>query len=148
MKKKKKEIDITIKRFTCTSEEYDYTCIEIMKNDNLLNEKCDNYFEIDDNIYTDDPNEQYKDQEIIMMQYAGLNKLSFSNGKVEQIKNYQIEHSISKDHGSSGSLIIVNSHKLKIIGIHCGKTKKNFNRGNFMKVILDDIQTQFSRNLI
>ena len=43
-----------------------------MKNDNLLNEKCDNYFEIDDNIYTDDPNEQYKDQEIIMMQYAGL----------------------------------------------------------------------------
>ena len=43
-----------------------------MKNDNLLNEKCDNYFEIDGNIYTDDPNEQYKDQEIIMMQYAGL----------------------------------------------------------------------------
>ena len=118
-----------------------------MKNDNLLNEKYENYFEIDDNIYTDDPNEQYKDQEIIMMQYAGLNKLSFSDGKVEQIKNYQIEHSISKDHGSSGSLIIVNSHKLKIIGIHCGKTKKNLNKGNFMKVISEDIQTQFSSNL-
>ena len=118
-----------------------------MKNDNLLNEKCDNYFEIDGNIYTDDPNEQYKDQEIIMMQFASLNKLSFSNGKVEQIKNYQIEHSISTDHSSSGSPIILNSHKLMIIGIHCGKTKKNLNKGNFMKAILEDIQTQFSSNL-
>ncbi len=74
----------------------------------LQNEKCDNYFEIDDNIYTDDLNEQYKDQEIIMIQYAGLNKLSFSNGKVDQIKNYRIEHSISTDHCSSGSPIILN----------------------------------------
>ena len=91
----------------------------------------------------DDPNKQYKDQEIIMIQYAGLNKLSFSNGKVDQIKNYRIEHSISTDHCSSGSPIIVNSHKLKIIGIHCGKTKKNLNRGKFMKVILIIYQNNF-----
>ena len=37
---------------------------------------------------------------------------------------------------------------LKIIGIHCGSSKKdkNLNRGNYMKVILEDIQQHFKKN--
>ena len=41
------------------------------------------------------------------------------------------------------------SDTLKIIGIHCGKSKKdnNPNRGNYMKIILEDIQQHFSKGL-
>ena len=142
--KENKVIEITKNRFTCTNEEYDYTCIEIFKNENF-----NNYFEIDDNIDTDNPNEQYKDQEIMMVQYPKLEKVSFGNGKVNSIKNnYKIFHSISTEGGSSGSPIILMSSSLKIIGIHCGKSSKdkNLNRGSYMKVILEDIQQHFINN--
>ena len=141
--KEKKVIEITENRFTCTNEEYDYTCIEIFENENY-----NNYFEIDGNIDTDNPNEQYKDQEIIMVQYTNLEEASFGHGKVNSIKNnYQILHSISTEGGSSGSPIILMSSSLKIVGIHCGSSKKdkNLNRGNYMKVILEDIQQHFSK---
>ena len=142
--KEKKVIEITKNRFTCTNEEYDYTCIEIFENENY-----NNYFEIDGNIDTDNPNEQYKDQEIMMVQYPNLEEASFEKGKVNSIKNnYQIFHTISTEGGSSGSPIILMIGSLKIIGIHCGKSSKNknLNRGNYMKVILEDIQQHFKKN--
>ena len=143
--KEKKVIEITKNRFTCTNEEYEYTCIEIFENENY-----NNYFEIDGNIDTDNPNEQYKDQEIMMVQYPNLGKASFDKGKVNSIKNnYQIFHSISTEGGSSGSPIILMIGSLKIIGIHCGKSSKdkNLNRGSYLKVILEDIQQHFSKGL-
>ena len=140
--KEKKVIEITKNRFTCTNEKYDYTCIEIFENENY-----NNYFEIDGNIDTDNPNEQYKDQEIMMVQYPNLEEASFEKGKVNSIENnYQIFHTISTEGGSSGSPIILMIGSLKIIGIHCGKSNKNLNRGNYMKVILEDIQQHFKKN--
>ena len=92
-----KVIEITKNRFIRTNAKYDFTCIEIFKNENF-----NNYFEIDDNIDTDNPNEQYKDQEIMMVQYPNL-EASFGNGKVNSIKNnYQIFHTIPAERGSSG----------------------------------------------
>jgi V8-like Glu-specific endopeptidase len=138
--KEKKVIEITKKRFTCTNEEYDYTCIEIFKDDNF-----NNYFEIDGNINTDNPNKRYKDQGIMMVQYPNLEEASFDKGKINSIENnYQIFHSISTKGGSSGSPIILISDNLKIIGIHCGKSE-TLNRGTYMKVILEDIQQHFSK---
>ncbi len=138
--KEKKVIEITKKRFTCTNEDYDYTCIVIFKNDNF-----NNYFEIDNNIDTDNPNKRYKNQEIMMVQYPNLEEASFDKGKVNSIENnYQIFHSISTKGGSSGSPIILISDNLKIIGIHCGKSE-TLNRGTYMKVILEDIQQHFSK---
>ena len=138
--KEKKVIEITKNRFTCTNEKYDYTCIEIFKNENY-----NNYFEIDGNIDTDNPNEQYKDQEIMMVQYPNLEEASFANGKVNSIENnYQIFHTIPAERGSSGSPIILMSGSLKIIGIHCGKAI-NQKRGTYIKVILEDIEQHFSK---
>ena len=139
-----KDIEITKNRFTRTNAKYDFTCIEIFENENY-----NNYFEIDDNIGTDNPDGKYKNQEIMMVQYPNLGKASFDKGKVNSIKNnYQIFHSISTEGGSSGSPIILMSDSLKIIGIHCGKSKdKTLNRGSYMKVILEDIQQHFSKGL-
>ena len=137
-----KDIEITKNRFTRTNAKYDFTCIEIFEN-----EKYNNYFEIDDNINTDNPNKRYKDQGIMMVQYPNL-EASFGSGKVNSVENnYQIFHSIPTKGGSSGSPIILKSGSLKIIGIHCGKFKKNknLNIGNYMKVILEDIQQHFSK---
>ena len=138
--KEKKDIEITKNRFTCTNEEYDYTCIKVFENDNF-----NNYFEIDDNIDTDNPDEQYKDQGIMMVQYPNLEEASFDKGKINSIENnYQIFHSISTKGGSSGSPIILKSGSLKIIGIHCGKAI-NQKRGTYIKVILEDIEQHFSK---
>ena len=139
--KEKKDIEITKNRFTCTNEEYDYTCIKIFKNENF-----NNYFEIDGNINTDNPNEQYKDQEIMMVQYPNLEEASFEKGKVNSIENnYQIFHTISTEGGSSGSPIILMSVSLKIIGIHCGKSSKdkNPNRGNLYESYFRRYSTTF-----
>ncbi len=84
----------------------------------------------------------------MMVQYPNLEEASFANGKVNSIENnYQIFHTISTEGGSSGSPIILKSGTLKIIGIHCGKANKdkNLNTGNYMKVILEDIQQHFSK---
>ena len=138
--KEKKVIEITKNRFTRTNAKYDFTCIEIFENENY-----DNYFEIDDNINTDNPNKRYKDQGIMMVQYPNLEEASFDKGKINSIENnYQIFHSISTKGGSSGSPIILISDNLKIIGIHCGKSE-TLNRGSYMKVILEDIQQHFSK---
>ena len=85
----------------------------------------------------------------MMVQYPNLEEASFEKGKVNSIENnYQIFHTISTEGGSSGSPIILMIGSLKIIGIHCGRSKKdkNLNRGNYMKVILEDIQQHFKKN--
>ena len=83
----------------------------------------------------------------MMVQYPNLEEALFEKGKVNSIKNnYQIFHTISTEGGSSGSPIILMTGSLKIIGIHCGKSNKNLNRGSYMKVFFEDIQQHFINN--
>ena len=51
-----KNLNINEKRFVCTNEELDYTCIQILNEDNLHD-----YFKIDTNI-NQDPKEIYKNE--------------------------------------------------------------------------------------
>ena len=67
-----KRIEITENRKVYTNKELDYTCIEILDNDNI-----EEYFKIDNNIieYSID---KYKNKEIFILQYPKGNELSFS----------------------------------------------------------------------
>ena len=63
---RKKKIIKLNNRFKYTNEELDYTCIEILKEDGI-----NNYFKIDKNINNNNPYEEYKYDEFVMIQYPG-----------------------------------------------------------------------------
>ena len=120
-----------------TNEELDYTCIEIKKEDNFKD-----FFLIDENILNYDENE-YKDKDIIILQFPNGGEISFSDGKIIQINEKKILYTSSTDEGSSGSPLIIrkNVQKYYVIGVHVGGfTKKNCNLGSNIKSILNDIK--------
>ena len=135
-----KEIKLTSNRFKFTNEEYDYTCIQIFDD-----EGYNDFFEIDDNINCNNPEQQYTKKLCVLFQFPGDEDLSFGEGIIKGIINdYQIIHNITSDKGSSGSPIVL-SDNLKVIGIHRGIFKDS-NQGIFFNFILNDIQKQFNQN--
>ncbi len=137
--KKIKEINIK-NRFICTNEDLDYTCIQILDSDNF-----NNYFKVDKNINNNNPEEEYKYDQLVIIQYPGGNIPEFGEGYINQIKKESIIYSIMSECGSSGSPICLDTRNLKVIGIHRGKADNeniNLKRGIFMKEIIQDIQKQ------
>ena len=132
---KKYILKISKDRFKCTNINLDYSCIEILEEDNI---DCDT-FKIDEEINTDDPTKTYKLEEYAIIQYPE-EKLQITKGKIESISNDSITHYIPTKDGSSGSPIIALNRTLKLIGIHCGgNSEKGENKGSYFKHILDDI---------
>ena len=85
----KSTITITKDRKTFTNKELDYTCIEILDTD-----KINNFFIIDK---TD--KDSLKEKEIFILQYPG-GALKHDCGRILDIKNNRIEHSVSTKEGS------------------------------------------------
>ncbi len=131
----RKRIEINIQnRFIFTNEDLDYTAIQILDSDNF-----DNFFHIEKNINCKHPEEEYKYDEFVIIQYPGGDDVSFAEGYLNEINDYSIFHSINTEPGSSGSPILLDTRHLKVIGIHCGKTK-DLNRGVYMTKIIEDIE--------
>ena len=137
--KEKKIIKLSENRFKCTNEELDYTCIEILKEDGF-----NNYFKIDKNININNPYEEYKYDEYVMIQYPGGDDVSFAQGYINDIKDENIIYTMKTEYGSSGSPLILDTRNLKIIGIHYQKTSKNNDekKAIFIKYIIQDIEKQ------
>ena len=138
-----KEIEITEKRKVFINKELDYTCIELFKEDNILD-----YFKIDPKLFKYDKN-KLKDNDIFILQYPKVNDslFSFSDGKILSLKDNNIIHSASTDNGSSGSPIIRRSKENYIIGLHYGGYEQNkneykFNLATSFDSILDNIKQQ------
>ena len=109
---RKKKIIKLNNRFKYTNEELDYTCIKIIKEDGI-----NNYFKIDKNINNNNPYEEYKYDEFVMIQYPRGDDVSFAEGYINQIKDKNILYTMNTDFGSSGSPLILDTRNLKIIGI-------------------------------
>ena len=137
--KEKKIIKLSENRFKCTNEELDYTCIEILKEDGF-----NNYFKIDKNINVNNPYEEYKYDDYVMIQYPGGDDVSFAQGYINNIKDENIIYTMKTEYGSSGSPLILDTRNLKIIGIHYQKSSKNNDekKAIFMKYIIQDIEKQ------
>ena len=144
-KYKSKTIKITDQRKVFTSKVYDYTCIELLKEDHITH-----FFEIN-NLIFDPEKDIFNNIEIFILQYPEGN-FSFSDGKIININNY-IRHTASTKDGSSGSPIIMRSSngiEKNVIGMHC-KTNRDrnnkgiskYNMGYSFDLILYDIKFKY-----
>ena len=135
-----KQIKITQNRFKCTNAKLDYTCIQIFDNENY-----NNFFEIDDNIYCQNPDEKYGNKIGVILQFPNNQDLSFAEGLIEGFdndnNNNKIIHRIATDSGSSGSPIVL-SDNLKVIGIHSKRVDRDTSRGVYFRNILCDIENK------
>ena len=81
-------------------------------------------FEIDNIIMNKDNGNQYKNQDIYIVQFPEGRELSFSQGEIQSIQNERIEHLVSTHKGSSCSpILVLNNQEFKVIGIHKNKNK-------------------------
>ncbi len=133
-----KNLKINEKRFVCTNEDLDYTCIQILNED-----KISDYFKIDSNIKKN-PNKIYYNELFAIYQCPEGNDISLSEGKIEEVKSDGvIWHNISTDKGSSGGPLIL-SKNLNVVGIHRGG-KNELNNAIFINNVLDDINQKLSK---
>ena len=77
-----KNLKINEKRFVCTNEELDYTCVQILNDDKLYD-----FFKIDKNI-NKNPNKIYKKELFAIYQCPKGNYVSLSEGKIELFRSY------------------------------------------------------------
>ena len=124
------------KVFKSFNENLNYYCVEIS------NKSIDNCFEIDDTVFSN-KYEDYKKQ-ILFLVYSLQDKFSFGEGKINNIeKDNKINHSISYDHKSFGSPLILSQKKnYKIIGI------QTENNSILFKQIYDDIEDNYNKNFL
>ena len=133
-----------------TNEKLDYSCIEILDSDKI---KSDYFFKIEPNLFNEDDKKSLKDQEIFILQYPMGGDLSFSSGRIIDIKNNHIFHSASTCFGSSGSPIIRRFNN-NIVGIHFGSQKNYennyvcYNHATSFDCILNDIKNSLYNNNI
>ncbi len=132
-KNKLKKFEIK-KRRCFTNADLDYTCIEILNEDQI-----EDFFEIENkNLYNP---KEYNFEDIALPQYPDGGFLKIYSGYLTEIDDYQIYHYVTTSKGSSGSPIILVLRDFKILGIHCsGLKQRKQNRGILMTKILSDIE--------
>ena len=131
----KKQIFIDELRITITNKEYDFTIIEIKDNDRI---ELNSFLEIDDQIYEEQINNIYKDQQVYLLHYPNGTEIKKSEELIKSIdeKYYEIEHFCDSFSGSSGGPLI-NAKNYKVIGYHIGASKENQNIGTLLKIPID-----------
>ena len=126
--KEKKEIDLKKSRFKYIYDEI--TIIEILENEEDIN----NYIEIDDYIKSND----YKDEEIILIEYNKNNKIKYIDDKIKENNN---DNFICYNNNNIKEGIIILKDNLKLIGIINENNKlsmnKILNKINYMKGIYE-----------
>ena len=115
-----KILNLGIMRKTYFNEKYDLAMIELKEEDNI-----NHFLELDDNLFKNEIKAFYKDISIYVIQYPLGNNATVSYGLSNGINNFEINHTCSTEHGSSGSPVL-NIANNKVIGIH-KKSAKNFN---------------------
>ena len=143
--KKKIIVLYNTKRFiACFGGEKDVTVIEILKSDDIPEDK---YLMADLN-YKNGYN-IYKNGKIFLAGYPNdpiyQNERYISSGEIKSIKGFEFEHSIDTREQSSGAPICL-IENLRLIGIHKqGNKIKAINFGTFIGAILDELEKNSSR---
>ena len=134
---KDKEIIINEKRKVFTDNDLGYTCVEVLKEDNIKQ-----YFEMNKNINNIN---SFINDEIIVLQHEigqyGM-KLSFSRGLIISIKDNKILHNALTFPVPAGS-IILSRYNLSVIGLHLYINREE-DIGSTINSIVNDIAKKCS----
>ena len=138
----KKKIIITKDRKVFTSEELDYTCIEIFNSDNI-----NNFFIINNKIFHDGGD--LKNKDIFILQYLDSKKISYCFGEIIDINIHTIKYKDFTVDGSSVSpLFIRDNNNNLILGIQFGlKKEAQFNLATPFNIIINDIKASLYDNI-
>ena len=115
-------------RYILYNKEMDITIIEIISKDKI----SDEYF-----LLPNINNIDYMNKDIYIVQYPGDNELSYLEGKIKDINNYDLIYDASTKSGSSGCPILLKDTK-EIIGIH--KQGNNYKKENYGSLIYSFIE--------
>ena len=143
------KISLNIYRRIWNNEELDFTCIEIIEEDNIINEIIS--FEIDDNCYINNYNNKEYNKKGIVIPSIGITKeIELPQGIIKYVENNEdmFIHDCNTEKGFSGAPIIL-INNLKIIGIHKGYDKNNKkNIGIYFKKIINNINKENEINIV
>ena len=136
---KKKEI-INLKlnklRKIYFDKNYNIIFIEIKPLDNL---NIDLFLEIDNKIYKENLNIEYKQKNIYLLNYLYDKDIEFCLGKIKNIENNKNIEYLCYNQEISIGCPIINLFNYKVIGIHKGnKIGYNLNIGIFIKNLIQD----------
>ena len=111
-------------RFIKYNKETDITIIEIKPKDNIK----DKFF-----LFPETNDLELLNKDIYIPQYREDKRLSYSEGKIKEIKEHEISYDACTDSGSSGSPIFLKNTS-KVIGIHQKEhISKKLNIGTVIK---------------
>ena len=137
-----KKIKIEGDRKVFTNKELDYTCIELLKSDGIID-----FFQIDPKLLKIDKT-YLKDSDIFILQFPDGNSISFSVGKILSVKNSALFHNASTVSSSAGAPIIRRCKDNYIIGIHFGSIINKYNIATSFDSILNDIKEKYNKKNI
>ena len=122
----------------------DITAIEIKNSDNIG--KDISFLKYDYN-YIKYGYKIYNDRKVFSIEHPLGKSAYVAPGKIIGIDDFEFEHDISTDQGSSGCPIILLNDDLNsifVIGIHKGAITKDINGGTFIGEIIKEIEKDFT----
>ena len=142
-------ISLKLKRRIWSDKDLDFTCIEIIKEDNLI-EKVE-LLEIDKNNYNIEYElENYNKRGIVIASIGGKGDIELPQGVIYNVKNSNnlFLHNCNTEPGFSGGPIILIS-SLRVMGIHRGYDEtNNKNIGIYFKEIIEMMEKKVIKCLI
>ena len=124
-------------------KEKDITIIEIKEADEIFKDIKFLYYD-SNYIYG---YEIYKNKKVLNLRLLSDETFSFATGVIKEVNNFQFEHTISMDWGSSGGPIILlndNSNDIPVIGIHKGG---NQNKKTNIGIFIGEIFFAFKKSI-
>ena len=141
---------MNLKRRIWIDEEIGFTCIEILKEDNII--EIINPFEIDGNCYNlNFNNKEYNKRGIVIPSIGKQKLIEFSQGIIEYIEKEKYKKFFfHKCNMKGGPIILIDN--LCIIGLNKGYEKNNKkNLGIYFKEIIENIKEEneiYGKNII
>ena len=138
---KKMHLNIINRDIKYIKKPKDITIIEIKKTDPIFN---DVYILDYDTTYINKGYKIYKNTDIFSIEHPYGDDASCASGTVVEIDDYEFDHNVATDNGSSGCPILLlntNINLVKVIGIHKNAdTEKKINGGTFIGEIFKEIK--------
>ena len=136
------KLDVNKRFIKCFSKPTDISMIEIIDEDHIKEKISFLWYDFNYSLGYNN----YLESDIIILQHPLGKEVHLGIGKILKITNFEFEHTIDTEYGSSGSPVILMSNNL-VIGIHKQSNKRNKNGiGTFIGEIFNNNEHKNDEN--